>query len=274
MARFRKATGGANADALCISPSISTHGFVALACRLAFSARHEGGLSQLSDKAAAIAYLESLLRPLLSGPPWSLRLFVGGAQWRPPRPLDGHGPRALPIDKEGRADLSAIFHQPSARILGMLAQLEKTLGALARDSCKVPLLDFMLAFGWVQCSKKEVKLLMQGLFMHAALSISDRLDTIVVDIAEGRRREERDLQVFRPDLHNRLDRNRLSMSYWQEVMKASEHHLDAPHNFTADFSLIAKRNIMDCAIVWPSGVGGWLPCQDFGRGARLLISPH
>lgn len=240
-------------------PAASAPGLMAMLSRFAYAPRHLGGLKAPGDRTACQQILNTLIGGAL-GQEWTLEVFMEEcSQWQPPRPLSGLGQLLIPVGASGVADLAAMGSHlaPQRAIIAKQLVVEHCGPEHAE---RVSLTNLFAALQGCLSSRGAQRVAADSLIMQLCIAIGLRLDRGLAAAWDGEQAQAESVHLVKCDFDfkNKQQRDRLRASYWMQLQTAGRAHQHAPHSCCFDFTWVGERNMFDCAVVWPTNLGGWL----------------
>lgn len=251
----------------CAWPACSSIGLVALLARLGLAPKSNGGLVGGADRTAVRSYLCGVIDAAIRGGV-KLILFMGGSsEWDAPMPLAGVSPMVIEVDNEGMVHRQPLVEGTGARQVLLRARLttgrphSSTAGARKGDMCHLAdIFEATLQVTGVRAASDKAHL--HDMFKQLCIRVGLAIDTMVSrSLDSGGSDDAFSVKPVVGDITERKYRDAMSVSYWKQVHDMGREHMGLPLSCTADFTCIGKRNVFDCAVVFPSGVAGWLPPQ-------------
>jgi hypothetical protein len=257
-------------------PTCSTHAFIAILSRCAFLNPRLGGLNEEEEREGAAVYLQTLVQAAC-GSTWSLDVFCaeGGLAFEPPEVLYGGMPRSFPVDEVGVVDCSACWSPlapPLARALAKAVDAQQYGGQGHLHVEKKLDLSQVLKICMGSCMPNHGSCKqLSGLFTQLCIRIGERVEAVLtargepamaagshgilrgtnLDMAESTSGEVDRAQIYK------------TIGYWKATQEVAAIHIGEPISFTLDATMVGRRSIQDCAVVWSTNVAAWLFPQAF-----------
>ena len=216
--------------------------------RLGLASRYRGGLADHAKRRRAVMVLEILCEAVGSTMRQLILLPSGKPALQLPLPLSGIGAVTLPMSL-GEVQLANMWAHPFTGIELLKASLQSR-GVCPDGSCSLAILMTCLAEADGQIKKRTRSRPCLDMLNLCCLQVGLALDTSL------RRREAlTGIEVGNPPSNPVPELRR----YWKSLQEHAGKHRVC--SIQIDGTTVARKSIMDGAVIFPDNVAAWLPLQ-------------